>query len=101
MDWGQGLKAQPAGDVKVFISPKGKTLYSKINVEKYVGEVLEADDVKWPSWLPKNWAITKRAKGSGELIRCYITPEGDRYFDQKKDVEAFIRGEGKKQRKPG
>lgn len=100
-DWGQGLKTQPRGDdVKVYVSPSGSLCYAKAAVEKKVGELFEspAPDVEWPSWLPKNWAISKRQKVDGQLVKIYIAPGGDRYFNSKPEVEKFVSGKTGKQR---
>jgi len=51
---------------------------------------VEVDTVsRWAFWLPEGWAQGINTTVSGKTLKCYMTPEGKRFF-HKKDIEKFI-----------
>lgn len=46
-------------------------------------------ETKWVFWLPEGWAQAVSITVSGKSQKCYISPEGKRFW-HKKDIEKFL-----------
>jgi len=115
--WGQGIKPTSGGKtLKCYISPTGKRLFHKKDIEKELGRMLptkeppapkddgEAPPVKsldeaiplWPEkddWLPKDWRVGYRRLPS-RLHRIYVPPNQEEgFFYHRAEAEKFIAGE--------
>mmetsp|Transcript_21131 Transcript_21131/g.48509 ORF Transcript_21131/g.48509 Transcript_21131/m.48509 type:complete len:391 (+) Transcript_21131:67-1239(+) len=47
------------------------------------------DPGKWVFWLPEGWGQGIRTTSGGKSLKCFISPEGKRYF-HKKDIEKHL-----------
>eukprot|EP00930_Biecheleria_cincta_P049042 TRINITY_DN34286_c0_g1_i1.p1 TRINITY_DN34286_c0_g1~~TRINITY_DN34286_c0_g1_i1.p1 ORF type:complete len:688 (+),score=101.35 TRINITY_DN34286_c0_g1_i1:36-2066(+) len=96
-DWGQCQRIDSSGTIVTqYISPEGKLAFKKNDVEKMCKKTLTAERVpEWRDWLPRDWKISSRQKGrQGNIVPCYISPNGTRFMTSRADVEKCIR-EGK------
>lgn len=91
-DWGQCILQSPtSGKYETkFISPEGRLVHAKKEVEKAVGRLQDVKKtISWPEWLPTDWGLSTKAKpadGRGNSGTIYITPCETRFFWTKTQV---------------
>lgn len=89
--WGQCRKDEPSGPKTKYVSPEGKVLHSRKDVEKAVGRELNTSEriPDWPPWLPQDWGISSRNQG-GKSKACFVHPNWKRFSWSKPEVEKCI-----------
>lgn len=98
--WGQAKMFASSGLEKTcWVSPEGKIYNNKAAIEKNLGYKFPVipepyDPSAWLEWLPRDWGMARVVLKNGTTTTVFVLPALDRFFYNRKEVEAVLNGKG-------